>query len=218
MISAILTLSLLVPLSLYSVKFFNEANENRRINEVVNVEVARINGTELVELDVQRTPDGLSMIITVRTGVPLQYEQVVDLQKAIVNGLQQSVSLKVNQVFAERLDPLIPPTLTPTAQFTQTLTQTPTPTKAYTPIPTLTLTPTPTPGLVQVTSGIIPPIKLYQSPGGPVIGQILRGQVLTLLYDRKEVNGLIWVNVMDNERRIGWVPEIYLYPITATPD
>jgi hypothetical protein len=71
--------------------------------------------------------------------------------------------------------------------------------------------------LAQAANGILPPFKLYQSPNGPVIGTITRGQTLTLLYERREVNGLIWINVMDGEGRIGWIPEIYLKPITATP-
>ncbi|MCJ7434200.1 MAG: DUF389 domain-containing protein [Anaerolineales bacterium] len=218
LISAILTLALLVPLSVYSIKFFNEANENRRINEVIAQQVSRLNGSELVELNVQHTTSGLEMVITVRTGTPLRYEQVIALQKAIVDDLQQPVSLKMNQVFAERLDPLIPPTFTPTVQFTPTPTLTPTVTLTPTLIPTATHTITPTPGLVQVSNGILPPFKLYQSPNGPVIGKIIRGQTLTLLYDKQDVNGLIWLNVMDSEGRVGWVPEMYLHPITATPN
>ncbi|HSQ38611.1 MAG TPA: DUF389 domain-containing protein, partial [Anaerolineales bacterium] len=112
-ISAGLTLSLLVPLSMYSVKFFNEANENRHINDVVGTEVSKINGAELLELSVQHTTGGLSMIITIRTSAALRYEQVIELQKTIVDQLRQPVSLKVNQILAERLDPLVPPTLTP---------------------------------------------------------------------------------------------------------
>jgi hypothetical protein len=76
---------------------------------------------------------------------------------------------------------------------------------------------TPTPGLVQVIDATFPQLKLYQSPGGPVIGKIIRGQTLTLLYEKQEVNGLIWVNVMDSEGRVGWIPETYLIQITPTP-
>jgi uncharacterized hydrophobic protein (TIGR00271 family) len=223
-ISAILTLSLLIPLSLYSIKFFNEANENRRINDVVVKQVSRLNGSELVEFNVQYTTSGLNMVITVRTSTPLRYEQVIALQKAIVDDLQQPVSLKVNQVFAELLDPLIPPTFTPTLTLTPTNTPgpSPSPTMTLTHIPptvTFTSSPTvtPTPGLVQVIDATFPQLKLYQSPGGPVIGKIIRGQTLTLLYEKQEVNGLIWVNVMDSEGRVGWIPETYLIQITPTP-
>lgn len=222
LISSLLTLSLLIPLSLYSIKFFNEANENRRINEVVGAEVTRINGSELVELNVQHVASGLSMVITVRTNAALRYEQVVELQKAIVNQLQQPVSLKVNQVFAERLDPLVPPTFTPTPTPTLTNTPGPSPTATFIPTATQTFTPTPTltptPGLVRVITLKVPQLQLYQSPGGPVIGQIRVGQTLTLLYERQEVNGLVWVQVRDEEGRIGWIPEAYLTQITPTPN
>ena len=221
LIAAGLTLTLLVPLSFYSIKFFNEANENRNINQVVAGEVASMNGSELVELDVQRTVDGLDMVITVRTNIPLRYDQVIELQKSIATALQQPVTLKVNQVLAEQFDPLIPPTFTPTA----TPTSTPTPGPSLTPtiIPTSTPTRTPpptltsTPGLVEVMNASLPQLKLYQSPGGPEIGVIRARQTLTLLYGRDEVNGLIWVEVMDDEGRIGWIPELYLFPVTATP-
>jgi uncharacterized hydrophobic protein (TIGR00271 family) len=226
-IAAVLTLSLLVPLSFYSIKFFDEASKNRMINEVVNAEVSKMNGAELVEFDVQHVQGGLSMVVTVRTNTPLRYEQVTELQKSIATSLQQPVSLKVNQVFAEQFDPLIPPTFTPTLTLTPTPTLTPsntpgpslTPTFIPTATSTFTLTPsaTSTPGLVQVVNTVIPPLRLYQTPGGPVIGQIRTGQVLTLLYGRQETGGLIWVEVMDNEERIGWIPEAYLFLVTATP-
>jgi len=181
-----------------------------------------MNGSELVDpLIVQHTQTGLSMIITVRTNTPLRYEQVTALQKSIATELQESVSLKVNQVFAEQFDPLIPPTFTPT--LTLTPTNTPglslTPTFIPTATATLTSTPTstPTPGMVQVVNTSLPPLRLFQSPGGPEIGVIRQGQVLTLLYGRQELNGLIWVQVMDNDGRVGWMPESYLYLITPTP-
>jgi len=168
-ISALITFTLLAPLTYYSVKFFQQANENRLINEVVNAEVARLKA-ELVELNVTHLANKFDMIITVRTSTALRYEQVTALQRAIVDELQFPVSLKVNQIFAERLDPLIPPT--------QTLTPTLTPTNTPGPSPTVTATAT---------------------PGRQVSG------------------GLIWIEVMDSDGRIGWIPEIYLLMVTATP-
>jgi uncharacterized hydrophobic protein (TIGR00271 family) len=226
-ISAVITLILLVPLTYYSVQFFQQANENRRINDVVAAQVSVINA-ELVELETRRSASGLDMVITVRTTAPLRYEQVVALQKGIVDGLNQPVSLKVNQVFAERLDPLIPPTPTSTPTPVPTNTPGPSPTITPSPLPptatpTATFTPTstptstPTPALVQALNTALPHLQLYQTPGGPVIGQIRPGQGLTLLYGRQESGGLIWVEVMDSEGRVGWVPEIYLRVVTATP-
>jgi len=220
-IAAILTLALLVPLSIYSIKFFNEANENRLINQVVIAKVARMNGSELVEFEVQHIQNGLNMIITVRTNTPLRIEQVTELQKAIATELQQPVSLKVNQIFAEQFDPQIPPSLTPTLTSTPTSTPGPslTPTFIPTATGTFTLTPTATPtsALMLVIAPSFPVLKIYQSPGGPEIGVLSPGQVLTLLYGRQEFNGLIWVEVMDEEGRIGWIPEVYLQLITVTP-
>ncbi|GAB4543434.1 MAG: hypothetical protein Fur002_15420 [Anaerolineales bacterium] len=222
MISAALLLLLLIPLSFYSIKFFNEASENRNINEVVNAKISEMSGAELLELKVERGQNELNMVLTVRTASLLRYEQVVALQKAIATELQQQVSLKVNQVFAERLDPLIPPTFTLTP--TPTLTNTPGPSPTLTPTPTFipTFTPTatftPTPISAQVVNTLLPKLNLYQSPGGPVIGQIRAGQVLTRLYEKQEVNGIIWVQIMDAEGRIGWIPELYLKQITQTPN
>lgn len=220
-ISALITLTLLVPLTYYSVQFFQQANENRRINEVVNAEVTRLKA-ELVEMKVTHSGDKLDMIITVRTSVALRYEQVTALQKAIVDGLQRPVSLRVNQVFTEQLNPLVPPTPTSTPTVTPTNTLGPSPTTTPTPLPptataTFTPTATATPSLGQIISTELPPLQLYQTPDGPVIGQIRPGQVLTLLYGRQESNGLVWIEVMDSEGRTGWIPEIYLRLVTATP-
>ena len=220
-ISALITLTLLVPLTYYSVQFFQQANENRRINDVVNAEVARLKA-DLVEMKVSYSGNDLDMIITVRTSSALRYEQVIALQKAIVDGLQRPVSLRVNQVFTEQLNPLVPPTPTSTPSVTPTNTLGPSPTKTPTPLPptataTFTPTATATPGLGQIISTKLPPLQLYQSPDGPVIGQIRPGQVLTLLYGRQELNGLVWIEVMDSEGRTGWIPEIYLRVVTATP-
>lgn len=217
LISAFITLALLIPLTYYSVQLFQQANENRLINEVVNQEVSRLRA-ELVELSLSRTGDSLDMTITINTYNPLRYEQVTELQKAIVDGLQRPVSLKVNQISADRLDPLIPPTPTQTATPGPTPTFTATPTYLP-PTPTATLTPsaTPTPALGQVSNNGVPRLQLYQTPNGPVIGQIRPGQVLTVLYRKTEENGLVWIEVMDGEGRIGWIPEIYLAVVTATP-
>ena len=220
-VAAVLTLTLLIPLSFYSIKFFNEANANGKINEVVRAEVSKTNGAELVELNVQREGDRLSMVITLRTNTPLAYEQVTELQKSIAERLQMPVSLKISQVLAEQLDPLVPPTFTPTSTVTPTDTPGPSRTPTYIPTETATLTitpsPTPTPGLVKVVNTAVPQLKLYQSPGGPGIGQVRVGQSLTLLYGRREMGALIWVEVKDSDGRIGWIPEIYLIQITSTP-
>lgn len=226
-ISAVITLILLAPLSYLSYRFFTEATENRKINQVVRQQVSAIHA-ELVELKTVRTDSIFDMVITVRTTSPLSYEQVVSLQKGIVEELNESVSLKVNQIFAEQLDPLIPPT--PTLTPTQTVTNTPgpSPTSTHTPIPptltftaTVTASPTdtstPTPAIVQVHKSTLPAMHLCQSPGGPVIGVIRSRQELMQLYGKEVVDGIIWVEVIDAEGRIGWIPEIYIGVVTLTP-
>jgi uncharacterized hydrophobic protein (TIGR00271 family) len=226
-LSAALVVILLVPLSYYGIKFFSDASENRLINTVVAREVGNLGSAQLVDLQVIHKDGGLDMVITIRTNAALDYYEVVALQKAIVDGINRPVSLKIDQVIAEQLDPLIPPTptITPLPTFTQTAGPTPTttasptatPAATSTIIPTMTPTMTPTPALEVVVKTALPALQLYQSPGGPVIGQLLPGQLLTILYGRQEYNGLIWVEARDSEGRVGWIPEIYLMKITQTP-
>ena len=240
--SALLTAVLLIPLTYYSLKFFSDAAENKFIQSVVSQEVKNLGNAELVEVNINRIGDTVDMLLTLRTNTSIRYQQVVSLQAAIVKKIDLPVSLKVNQVFAERLDPLIPPTLTasPTITFTSTLgpspttthtptaTNTPTATSTLTatptltatitatPLPTFTPTATSTPALAEVITAILPPMLIYQTPGGPVIGTLRSGQVLKILYEIETVNGIVWVEVMDEEGRIGWVPEIYLHILTPT--
>jgi uncharacterized hydrophobic protein (TIGR00271 family) len=218
-VSLSLVLILLIPLTFYSVKFFNEATENRMINSVVAEEVSHFNNSELVDLSVSRANDTLNMVITIRTSKALSYEEVVALQQAIVQGLDKPVSLKVEQLIAEELDPLIPPTPTFTPTPTGTATPGPSATPTSSPTPTLTLTPSPTatPAQILLSTAQLPLLQLYQSPGGPVIGKLRAGQWIEKLYQEQTFNGLIWVQVMDSDGRIGWIPKSYIAPATSTP-
>ena len=81
----------------------------------------------------------------------------------------------------------------------------------------MTFSPTPTPALAQVRTAELPSLQLYQSPGGPAIGQLHPGQWLTVLYERQELAGVIWVEVRNEDGRIGWLPETYLQPVIFTP-
>jgi uncharacterized hydrophobic protein (TIGR00271 family) len=235
-LAALLTALLLVPLSYFSFKFFKEASENRLINTVVAQEVRNLVGAELVELNVNRNGPGLDMVVTLRTGSSLRYEQVVALQKAIVDGINQPVSLQVSQIIAENLSPLIPPT--PTFTATQTLTFTPGPsptathtlsptetvpptvtvtaTSTITPLPSETSTSTPTPSLGEIIRFSLPELKIYQKPGGPVIGNLLPGQNVTILYGKEVVDGLTWLEIQDADGRIGWAPEIFIQLLLPT--
>ena len=241
--SALLTAILLIPLTYYSLKFFSDAAENKFIQSVVSQEVQNLGNAELVEVNINRIGDTVDMLLTLRTNTSISYQQVVSLQAAIVKKINLPVSLKVNQVFAERLDPLIPPTLTasstitltstlgpsPTATNTPTatITSTATPTQSAmptltatiteTPLPTFTPTATSTPALAEVIATVLPELNIYQTPGGPVIGTLRSGQILKILYRNEILNGLVWVEVMDEEGRIGWIPEVYLHILTPTP-
>ena len=237
LLTAIMTIVLLIPLSIYSIKFFNDASQNRMIQEVIHNEIDRLENSELVELNINRNGETLEITMTIRTNAKLTYQQVVELQKEIVRQIKQPVSIQVNQVFAENLDPLKPPTPTftptisntptpgPSPTFTQTFTPTAsatqTPENTATSAPTHTATSTATPAVGQVVRGTLPDMLIYQAPGGPSIGYLSLRQKVTV-YDRQlTYNGLVWVQIMDGDGRVGWIPEMYInqiYPtLTAIP-
>ncbi|MFQ5617288.1 MAG: hypothetical protein ACE5GO_12620 [Anaerolineales bacterium] len=43
------------------------------------------------------------------------------------------------------------------------------------------------------------------------------GEPLTVLYGVEIVDGLVWVEVMDSDGRVGWIPQAYLLIISPTP-
>ncbi|UCD97743.1 MAG: DUF389 domain-containing protein [Chloroflexota bacterium] len=229
--AAVLTITLMVPLTYLSVNFVRQASERGRIEDVVQEEVENALDAELVELFVSRASDGLSMNMTLRTARPLYYQDSIALQDAITARLQTPVELVINSVIVSRLDPKIPPTLTPTptrgpsptptrtATPTSTATSTPTQTPTNTATPTQTNTPTATPttsvGMVDNTLGL--GLRLRQYPEGPIIGTMREGDPLIILYGTQVVNGLVWVEVQDKDGRIGWVPQMFATIVTVTP-
>lgn len=219
-ISAIFTLTLLVPLTLLSASFFRDAAENRQINAVVNEEVTKYDA-ELTNLQVVPEGETLHMTATLRVSKQLRYEDVIELQENVALRLQRPVSIVVNQVVAARLDPLIPPTftITPTAAtFTPTITATSTATATQTPTPTpVPPTSTATPQLAQIPRNTVKTLDLVQQPNGPSIGKIHPGDFVTVLYGSKVYDGLVWWEVMDAEGRIGWLPQIEMAVVTYTP-
>ncbi len=221
-VTAALTIALLVPLTIISARFVRQATENRKINLIVTGVVQNY-GAELVNMEV--APDGgtVQMTITLRTAHSLSYQDVVNLQGDIALQLQQPVAIKVNQVIAAQLDPLIPPTFTPTPTlvtviptFTATSTATPTPTRTSTPIPP-TATSTPSTARIRNTQPLGWAVDLRQRPGGPSITRLREGSYVTLLYGYEILDGLVWLEVMDDEGRLGWIPQIYLSIVTQTP-
>jgi len=218
-VSAAFTLVLLVPLTVLSARFFQQASENRQINSVVSTQVATM-GAELIDLNVVQQGDTLHMTVPLRVSRQLSYQDVVNLQQNVALQLQQPVSIVVNQVVAAQLDPLIPPTftITPTAAtFTPTITYTPTATITYTPSPTpVPPTPTATPQLAQIPRTTVGNLDLVQQPGGPSIGVMRPGDFLTVLYDTQVYDGLVWWQVRDADGRIGWLPQIEMAVVTYT--
>jgi len=225
-VTAIFTLILLIPLTWISVQFFRDASDNRLINDVVKEEVARYDA-ELSDLHPTMQDNTLQLQLTIRTSEALSYEDVNQMQKDIALRLQKPVSIVVNQIFAARLDPLIPPTFTITPTFTTTptpvtltvsLTSTPTSTPTNTPTRTpIPPTPTATPSLARITNTNGRILDLVQSPGGPSIGKLRNGDYVTVLYGSEVLDGLVWLQVMDKDGRIGWIPQINLLVVTLTP-
>jgi hypothetical protein len=223
-ISGVLTAILLAPLGYQSYQFVQHAQRSALINQVVEEEVARIAEVELVNVQSNQVGETLEIDITVRTVDPLNYEDSVALREAIDVQLQQPVQLRINQIFAARLDPRVPPTQTPTAVLSPTLaiaSSTPSLAPTLTASHTPTATPTPTPALARVVNTFgETSISLRQSPAGPAIGFVNQGALLTVLYGYEIAEGWVWIEVQDAQGRIGWIPEFYtvtLAPASETP-
>lgn len=210
---------------------------------IISEEVSQVNSAELVEWTRTDEENIINLDITIRTPNSLYYLQTVELRNAISARLidenlikpDTEVQLIINQIIVAQLDPQIPPTLThtptvtasptrgpsptPTRTTTPTPTQTPTPTDTHTPTLTATSTSTPTatptPYTGYVEGLLFPGLRLRQVPGGPVIATLHEGTPLTVLYGMEVVNGLVWIEVQDNEGRTGWIPQIYV--LTTTP-
>ena len=224
-ISLILTFILLLPLGWQSYIFVQEATLTRDINQVVVQEVERMGG-ELDSLSWQEDveQDLLNMEITVLVSNYLSYSDSVELQDAIARNLQRTVQLKINQVNVARLDPLVPPTLTPTDLVLPTITVTPTwtptatatatltPTATATYTPTATLTPTPETAVLKDAYTV----ELLTRPGGPDIGVIRRGEPFIILYGSEIYDGWVWIEIQDQEGRVGWIPQYQVATVTPT--
>jgi hypothetical protein len=223
-VSLILTSILLVYLGVQSFFFFQDANFNRTINQVTEAEV-EARGGRLSELEWTLAEDVVEINITIQVSEPFTLETSVEIQDALITALDKDVQLFINSLNTTTVDAKSKPTPTPTIPLepsstptiTPTLTATPTltPTETATPTNTATPTQTPTPGLAVVTE--VNGVDLHQSPEGPVIGRILRGEPFRVLYGYKVVDGWVWIEVEDAEGRIGWLPQYLVEMITETP-
>ncbi len=228
-ISALVTLIMLLPLTFMSVSFFQEATKTRRINTVVAEEV-RNRGAELTDLSVDIDDnDVLRLGITLRTPHQLFYSDVDSLQEDIAFQLQETVAIVVSQIVAAQLDPLVPPTftatptpatLTPTATMTSTATATRQPTSTPTPSPTSTSTPTPATARIQnLFNKYGQCLEIHQDSGfdHPIIGRLNNGSYVTIQYGQRIIEGLVWVEIKDQDGRLGWLPQVCMQTLTPTP-
>ena len=227
-ISAVLVLVVTIPLVVLTLNVVRQAKLQQEVREAVEMEIARLPNTQLVELDIDTSNGILEIDATVRALYQPSYSHVVDLQEALAADLQRPVALQLMVVPTTLLDPLIPPTFTPTATpgpsptltFTPTATRTeaptntPTATPTQSPTPTLTptqtLTPTPTPVLAYIANTGGKGVYLRQQPAGEIIGGLPEGTPVLILYQRQTVNRLEWIEVQDLLGRRGWVPAALL--------
>ena len=229
MISALVTLVMLLPLTFLSITAFKKSSRTREINTVVREEVNKFDA-ELVELRDSTNEEGiLHLDITLRTPQRLYHHDVNSLQEEIAVRLQDTVSIIVNQIIADKLDPLIPPTFTPsptlatvspTSTATSTSTATPLPTSTYTATPTFTPTPTPETALIQnIFNDYEQCLELHQWAGfqRPVIGRVSNKSFVSVQYNQKTVEGLVWAEIEDQDGRVGWLPQICMNVVTLTP-
>jgi uncharacterized hydrophobic protein (TIGR00271 family) len=158
-ISAVVTILLLGPLTYLSIQFVRDATvardlaaQSSLIETIVTDEVSQINSAELVGWTRTDEENTINLDITIRTPSSLYYLQTVELRNAISARLidknlikpDTEVQLIINQIIVAQLDPQIPPTLTHTPTVTASPTRGPSPTPTRTSTPTPTKTPTPT--------------------------------------------------------------------------
>jgi uncharacterized hydrophobic protein (TIGR00271 family) len=102
-------------------------------------------------------------------------------------------------------------TSTPTATPTRTPTSTATSTATSTPTPTRTPTPTPIAAIINGTGGL--GVRLRWTPNGTTAGVLREGDPVFVLYRREIVDEQEWVEIRDQNERIGWVAAQYIQPL-----
>ena len=224
-IAGLLTAVLLIPLTILGARLVTQSQENRLINNLIKTEISEIENSEMLDLTITRVEKEIQLEFTIRSNNPLNYSDVVALQETLVSRLDKPVSLIVNHIESETLDPLIPPTQTLTPTQGSSPTWTITPTQAQTNTATLTETVLPSPTATEIPStptpltafiirtGIPPYYNLYLEPGGTVIAQLSSSSPLLVLDETMIYDGLVWVKVQKEDGEIGWYPKRnLLYP------
>lgn len=231
-VSATLVALLVIPLAYVSATFLSQGREGIQIREIVR-NILADRHAELISVDYSFDGDVLDLEVAARSSYGFFYEDVVELQDDLGVSLLDtdlnfsSLSLSLTVIPSSRLDPRIPPTFTPTPTLgptpTSTITHTPTststqiPTSTSSPEPTSTPTQTPTPSLLVVSNTDGRGLQLRTEPFGADLARMREGTQLIMLYGYQIEGGLVWIEVMDPDGRIGWVPQFYTYLITLTP-
>lgn len=118
--------------------------------------------------------------------------------------------------------PSLTPTLTPTPTITPspippTPTFTPTITPSITPSLTPTLTPTPTPDYGLVIAGSSEGVRIRREPGGETIGFLPDNELVILLSETIQLDGVEWVRVRTSAGTEGWMVRSLILRVTLTP-
>ena len=223
-----------IPLVILTLRIVEQAHILQEVRAAVVAELSALPDAQLADVSIDASNSTLHLRVTARTSRQPNYQQVVDLQKAIAARLQRTIAIQVIIIPTTKLDPLVPPTLTPTFTLTPTSTPGPsltptntptsTPTATSTPAATNTLTPTltptdtptptptftPTPVLAYVATAGGSGIYLRESPGGKIIIWLPEGTPVLILYRRETVNDREWIEVRNILNQTGWVPADYL--------
>lgn len=230
LISAGMVLLTAIPLVFLTLRIVEQSHNLQEIRTAVTAEIADLPDAQLVDINIDSDSSTVNLRITVRTSRQPNYQQVVNLQKAIAARLQKTTAIQLIVIPTTKLDPLVPPTFTPTLTHTLTptpgpsLTPTNSPMPSFTPTltptitntstatmtpsntPTPTITSTPTPVLAYIASALGSGIYLRETPGGKIIKWLPNGTPVYILYQRETVNNRTWIEVMDNPNQTGWVP------------
>ena len=210
-----------------TVSALREAAFQRTVQAALAEEVAAMGQVGLADWQITGD-DGetVHLEVHVRATRPVLHQETVDLQARLALRLQRPVALALTVIPTIRLDPFVPPTFTPTPTPGPTSTATPTsipsPTPTPSPVPTDTPTPTPTstPAPTLTPTPVVAVVSgtggrglfLRWTPGGAIAGTLREGERVEILYRRETTGGVEWVEVCDEQRRIGWVAAEYVTP------
>jgi len=104
-ISALLTIGLLLPLTLISLQTFQTVRENKIINQIVDDGLLEKSNAVLVASDFDHQPDLISIDITIRTEDRLDRLEVNAMHRELEEAFDIPVELVISQIIIERLSP-----------------------------------------------------------------------------------------------------------------